>query len=144
MLAPWVALFDLVSGKAYFLGVSWGKHGEVSRGTGLAFPFFRIMSVNIIIKGGGKSRRRSSEETAAIIAKHNQEAAVREKATYKDRSRRIRKAAEEIRGGKGAFRLESVMDARTYMRHEQDRPGCMADDTYRKELLKHNDEIDCR
>jgi len=101
------------------------------------------MSLNIIVRGGGKSRR-SSEETASMVARCNEEAAVREKATYQKRSRRIRKAAEDIRGGKGAFRLESVMDARTYMRHEQERPGCMSDDTYRKELLKHNDEIDCR
>jgi len=79
-----------------------------------------------------------------MVARHNEEAAIREKAGYQKRSRHIRKAAEDIRGGKGAFRLESVMDARTYMRHEQDRPGCMADDTYRKELLKHNEEIDCR
>ena len=101
------------------------------------------MSLNIIIKGGGK-RRRSSEETASMIARHNEKAAVREKATYQKRSRRIRKAAEDIRGGKGAFRLESVMDARTYMRHEQDRPGSMSDDSYRKELLRDNPEIDCR
>jgi len=101
------------------------------------------MSLNIIIKSGTDDRK-TNAEIAEGLARANQEAAVREKATYRKRSRQIRKAAEEIRGGKGAFRLESVMDARTYMRHEQDRPGCMADDTYRKELLKHNEEIDCR
>ena len=101
------------------------------------------MSLNIIVRGGGKSRP-SSEEMAARVAGYNEEAAVREKATYQKRSRQIRKAAEGIRGGKGAFRLESVMDARTYMRHEQARPGSTSDDTYVKELLRDNPEMDCR
>ena len=101
------------------------------------------MSLNIIIKSGTNDRQ-TNAQIAEGLARVNQEAVVREKATYDKRSRKLRKAAEKIRKGNGAFRLESVMDARTYMRHEQDRPGCMSDDTYRKELLKHNDEIDCR
>ena len=101
------------------------------------------MSLNIIIKKPGQGGA-SSEEIAESMARHNKEAAVREKAEYREKSRKLRKAAESLRGGKGSFRLESVMDARTYMRHEQERPGCMADDTYRKELLRDNPEIDCR
>jgi len=101
------------------------------------------MSLNIIVKSGTNDRK-SNAEIAEGLARANEEAVVREKATYKERSRELRKAAEEIRKGNGAFRLESVMDARTYMRHEQDRPGCMSDDSYRKELLRDNDEMDCR
>ena len=101
------------------------------------------MSLNIIIRGGGKGRQ-SDEEVAAGIARHNEESAVREKHEYRDKSRKIRKAAEKHRGGKGLLRLESVMDARTYFRHEQQNPGAMADDTYVNELLRDNPEIDCR
>ena len=86
----------------------------------------------------------SSEEIAESMARHNEEAVVREKAEYTEKSRKLRKAAEALRGGGGTFRLESVMDARTYFRHEQQNPGCMADDTYRRELLRDNSEIDCR
>ena len=100
------------------------------------------MSLNIIIKSG--NNRKTNTEIAEGLARVNEEAVVREKSTYDKRSRKLRKAAEEIRKGNGAFRLESVMDARTFMRHEQDRPGSMSDDTYRKELLRDNPEIDCR
>jgi hypothetical protein len=101
------------------------------------------MSVNIIIKSGTNDRQ-TNAEIAEGLARANEEAVIREKATYKERSRDLRKAAEKIRKGNGAFRLESVMDARTYMRHEQERPGCMSDETYRKELLRDNEEMDCR
>lgn len=101
------------------------------------------MSVNIIVKGGGKSRR-SSEEVAESVARVNEEAVVREKATYMEKQRQLRKVAEEHRDHKGEFRLESVMDPRIFFRHEQDRPGSMADDTYRKELLRDSPELDCR
>ena len=107
------------------------------------FSFFKIMSLNIIIKSGTNDRA-TNADIAEGLARVNQEAVIREKAGYKKRSRKLRKAAEEIRKGSGTFRLESVMDARTYMRHEQDRPGCMSDDAYRKELLRDNEEIDCR
>ena len=101
------------------------------------------MSLNIIIKKPGEGGA-SSEEIAESMARHNEEAVVREKAEYTEKSRKLRKAAEALRGGGGTFRLESVMDARTYFRHEQQNPGCMADDTYRRELLRDNSEIDCR
>ena len=98
--------------------------------------------MNIIIKNGKK--KRSSEEVAEMLAHHNEQAAIREKHEYKEKSRELRKAAEGLREGKGGFRLESVMDARTYFRHEQQNPGSMSDDTYRQELLRDNPEIDCR
>jgi|TARA_Y100000588_G_scaffold234374_1_gene247950 hypothetical protein len=98
--------------------------------------------MNIIIKNGEK--KRSSEEVAEMIARHNEQEATREKAEYKEKSRKLRQAAESLREGKGAFRLESVMDARTYFRHEQQNPGSMSDDAYRRELLRDNPEIDCR
>ena len=100
------------------------------------------MSLNIIIKSG--DNRKTDAEIARGLARANEEAMIREKATYTKRSRKLRKGAEKFRKGNGAFRLESVIDARTYMRHEQERPGCMSDPTYRKELLKHNPEMDCR
>ena len=101
------------------------------------------MSLNIIIKKGNNDRQ-TNAEIARGLARANEETVVREKATYAKRSRKLRKGAEKFRKGDGAFRLESVIDARTYMRHEQERPGCMSDPTYRKELLKHNPEMDCR
>ena len=78
------------------------------------------------------------------MARHNEEEARREKHEYRDKARKLRKAAESIRGGKGLLRLESVMDARTYFRHEQQNPGSMSDESYRRELLRDNPEIDCR
>ena len=98
--------------------------------------------MDIIVKNG--KRKRSSEEMAEMVAKHNEQAAIRDKHEYKAKSRELRKAAEAVRGGKGTLRLESVMDARTFFRHEQQNPGCMSDDTYRRELLRDNSEIDCR
>tara|TARA_B100001964_G_scaffold232046_1_gene287379 strand:- start:231 stop:536 length:306 start_codon:yes stop_codon:yes gene_type:complete len=101
------------------------------------------MSLNIIIKSGTNNRK-TNAQIAEGLSRANQEAVIREKATYDKRSRELRKGAEKFRKGNGAFRLESIMDARTYMRHAQERPGSMSDDTYRKELLRDNPEIDCR
>ena len=100
------------------------------------------MSLNIIIKSG--NNRQTNAQIAEGLSRANQEAVIREKATYDKRSRKLRKGAEKFRKGNGAFRLESVMDARTYMRHEQARPGSMSDSTYREELLRDNPEMDCR
>ena len=78
------------------------------------------------------------------MARHNEDEAQREKHEYRDKARKLRKTAESVRGGKGLLRLESVMDARTYFRHEQQNPGSMSDESYRRELLRDNPEIDCR
>ena len=116
-----------------------------SEGCRPRFPYSKIeiMSLNIIIKNGNNDRK-TNAEIARGLARSNEETAVQGKANYTKRSRKLRKGAEKFRKGDGAFRLESVIDARTYMRHEQDRPGSMSDDTYRKELLRDNPEMDCR
>ena len=109
-------------------------------GFGEGRPSFFFM--DIIIKSGRKSL--SPEEMAERVARHNEDEARREKHEYRDKARKRRKTAESVRGGKGLLRLESVMDARTYFRHEQQNPGSMSDESYRRELLRDNPEIDCR
>lgn len=82
----------------------------------------------------------SNEEVAETIARSNEEAAIREKHGYKERSRKIRKAAENFNFGPGV-RAKAVIDAKTYFRHEQQNPGCMSDSGYTKELLRDNEEM---
>ena len=102
------------------------------------------MPLNIIIKNGG--HKPSNEQVAEHLARKTDEAVASEKHEYKEKSRQLSKAAESLPKEVGGMRLESVMDARTYFRHVQDpsRQGAMNDDTYRKELLRDNPEIDCR
>ena len=82
----------------------------------------------------------SNEEVAELLAKTNEEAAIREKHEYKERARQIRKAAENFNFGKGV-RAKAVIDAKTYFRHEQERPGCWADKQYTDEALRDNPEM---
>ena len=96
------------------------------------------MSLNIIVRKGG--RKMSDEELAQHMAKQNDEAVIREKATYKERSRRIRKEAENIQLPKG-MKVQGVYDARTYFRHEAENPGCTSDESYMRELRRDNDEM---
>ena len=97
------------------------------------------MPINIMTHGT-KSRKVSNEELAHNIAKQNEQAAIREKHEYKERSRQIRKAAENLNFGEGV-RARAVYDARTFMRHEQQNPGCMSDEGYLRELRRDNPEI---
>ena len=97
------------------------------------------MSVNIIIKKGNKAKV-SNEEMAEKIAESNAQAPIREKHTYDERSRKIRKAAEQLNLPPGV-RARAVYDARTFMRHEQANPGCMSDEGYLRELRRDNDEM---
>ena len=76
------------------------------------------MPINIIVKSGGR-KKMSDDEMAHYLAKQNEQAVIREKATYRDRSRQIR----------------------TYFRHEQQNPGCTSDETYMRELRRDNDEM---
>lgn len=82
----------------------------------------------------------SDDEMAHHIAKANQESAIREKATYKERSRQIRKEAEKLNLPKGV-KVRAVYDSRTYFRHEQQNPGSMSDEGYLRELRRDNEEI---
>ena len=97
------------------------------------------MPINIMTHGT-RSRKVSNEEVAERIAKANEQAVIREKSEYQERSRDIRKAAEKMNFGKGV-RARAVYDARTYFRHEQQNPGCMSDSGYTKELLRDNPEM---
>lgn len=96
------------------------------------------MSLNIIVKsGGGKI---SDDEMAHRIQKSNEEAVIREKATYKERSRKLRKEAEKI-NLPGGCKVRAVYDSRTFFRHEQENPGSMSDEGYLRELRRDNEEM---
>jgi acyl-coenzyme A synthetase/AMP-(fatty) acid ligase len=96
------------------------------------------MSVNIIIKSN--KPKVSNEEMAERINEANAQAVIREKHEYKERSRKIRKAAEELDLPKDV-RVRAVYDSRMFMRHEQANPGCMSDESYLRELRRDNEEI---
>jgi hypothetical protein len=97
------------------------------------------MPINIMTHGT-RSRKVSNEEVAERIARANEQAVIREKAEYQERSRAIRKAAGKMNFGKGV-RPRAVYDARTYFRHEQQNPGCMSNESYLRELRRDNPEI---
>lgn len=97
------------------------------------------MSLNIIVRGGKKSGN-SQEEIAYYLRKANEQAAVREKAGYAKRQEQIRHAAKSLEGGKGNFRLKRVTDMTTYLRHEQQKPGCWANKEWTKDFEKSNPE----
>ena len=97
------------------------------------------MSLNIIIRGGKKGRS-SQDEIAYYLRKANEQAAVREKAGYTKRQEQVRQAAKSLEGGKGNFRLKRVTDMTTYMRHEQQAPGCWANKEFTKDFEKANPE----
>jgi len=102
------------------------------------FSFYK-MSLNIIVKGGKRSGN-SQEEIAYYLRKANEQAVVREKAGYHQRQAQVRKAAKSLEGSKGDFRLARVTDMATYLRHEQERPGCWADKGFQKDFEKSNPE----
>ena len=97
------------------------------------------MPINIITHGM-KGKKVSNEEVAETLARANEQAAIREKATYKERSRQIRKAAEGFKSSQGV-QVKAVIDAKTYFRHEQENPGCWADKQYTREALRDNPEM---
>jgi hypothetical protein len=97
------------------------------------------MSLNIIVKGGKSSGGMSGEEMADYLSRKVEADARREKAGYKGRASRARKYGQSVGGGKD-FRAVSSIDMVTYMRHEQERPGCMSDPEYRKDFAKANPE----
>jgi hypothetical protein len=97
------------------------------------------MPLNIIVKSGGR-KKISDEEMADYLAKRNNEALVRDKATYRERSREIRKAAEKMKLPNG-FRVKGVYDAKMLHQHEIANPGCSSDPGYLKELRKDNPEM---
>lgn len=95
-----------------------------------------------IITHGMRTKKVSNEEVSETITRQNEQAAIREKHEYRDRSRKIRKAAEGMNFGKD-IRVKAVIDAKTYFRHEQENPGCWnAGSGYTKEFLRDNPE--CR
>ena len=99
----------------------------------------KIMALNIITHGM-RTKKVSNEEVAETLARRNEQDAIREKHEYRDRSRKIRKAAENFNFG-GGVKATAVIDAQTYMRHEQQNPGCWADKQYTKEALRDNPEM---
>jgi len=97
------------------------------------------MAINIITHGM-RAKKVSNEQVAETLARANEEAAIREKHEYKERSRQVRKAAGNFNFGKGV-RGKAVIDAKTYFRHEQENPGCWADKQFTKEVLRDNPEM---
>ena len=64
-----------------------------------------------------------------------------EKKNYEARQEQARKSAKSLEGGKGDFRLARVTDLTTYMRHQQERPGCWGDKGFVKDFEKSNPEV---
>jgi len=96
------------------------------------------MSLNIIVKGGKRSGM-SGEEMAHYLAKKVDRQAAQEKAGYKQRALAARKYGQSVGGGK-ELRAVRAVDMTTYLRHEQERPGCMSDPQYSKDFAKANPE----
>ena len=81
----------------------------------------------------------SGEEMAQYLAKKVDRQAAQEKAGYKQRALAARKYGQSVSGGKN-FRAVRSVDLVTYMRHEQERPGCMSDPEYSRAFAKSNEE----
>ena len=96
------------------------------------------MSLNIIVKGGKRSGM-SGEDMARYLSKKVEVEAKREIAGYKQRALAARKYGQSVGGGKN-FRAVRSVDVTTYLRHEQERPGCMSDPEYSKDFAKKNPE----
>ena len=75
------------------------------------------------------------------MRKANEQAVVREKSGYAQRQEQARRAAKSLEGGKGNFRLQRVTDTATYLRHQQERPGCWGDKGFVKDFEKSNPEV---
>ena len=97
------------------------------------------MSLNIIIRGGGKNRSMSGEEMAEYLHRKNLKSIEREKHGYMERQLKARKDMEK-EGNGGLLRPSAVYDAKTYFRHEQQNPGCMSDEGYKREYHRDNPE----
>lgn len=97
------------------------------------------MSLNIIVRGGKRSVGMSGEEMAHYLSKKAEAQAEREKAGYKGRALAARKYGQSVSGGKD-FRAVRSVDLTTYLRHEQERPGCMSDPEYSRDFAKKNPE----
>lgn len=76
---------------------------------------------------------------AHYLSKKVERDAEREKAGYKERALKARKYGQSVSGGKN-FRAVRSVDMATYMRHEQERPGCMSDPEYSRSFAKSNPE----
>jgi hypothetical protein len=96
------------------------------------------MGLNIIVKSESRGRVSDSEVSESLAKRIDAEQA-REKAGYKERSRRQRAEADKLKSGNG-FKPVAVYDMATYMRHEQQNPGCMSDPEYKRSFLKSNPE----
>jgi hypothetical protein len=96
------------------------------------------MSLNIIVKGGKRSGM-SGEEMAHYLSKKVDRQAEQEKAGYEQRALAARKYGQSVGGGK-ELRAVRAVDMTTYLRHEQERPGCMSDPEYSKSFAKSNPE----
>ena len=81
----------------------------------------------------------SGEEMAQYLAKKVDRQAAQENAGYKQRALAARKYGQSVGGGKN-FRAVRSVDLATYMRHEQERPGCMSDPEYSRAYAKANPE----
>ena len=97
------------------------------------------MSLNIIVRGGKRSGGMSGEEMAHYLSKKVDRQAEQEKAGYEQRALAARKYGQSVGGGK-ELRAVRAVDMTTYLRREQERPGCMSDPEYSKSFAKSNPE----
>ena len=82
----------------------------------------------------------SDSEVAESLAKRVDAEQAAEKAGYTARMSRIRAHADKNVKGGGDFKPAAVYDMATYIRHEQQNPGCMSDSEYKREFLRDNPE----
>lgn len=99
------------------------------------------MSLNIIVKGGKKSV--SDAEYVAKLKARNERDAQAERATYKDRQRQVAKQHQHLKGTQlKNMKPVGAIDARTFIRWEQESPGFWNDNASRKKFYSDNPE--CR
>lgn len=99
------------------------------------------MSVNIIVRGG--STKRSQSEVIADMEKRNHEAVRREKSTYAERQREVARQGQSHAGHQlKNMKPTAQIDARTFLRWEQQDKGFWNDKASRDKFLKDNPE--CR
>lgn len=99
------------------------------------------MPLNIIVKGG-KSSVSDAEYIAKLKARNEREAQA-ERATYKDRQRQVARNHEHLKGvSLKNMKPVGAIDARTFLRWEQEAPGFWNDNASRNSFYRDNPE--CR
>lgn len=100
------------------------------------------MALNIIVKGSSKHKVSDEAYIARLKAQNEAEARV-ERETYNARQRDVAKAHEHLKGlSNKHFKPVGAIDARTFIRWEQQDPGFWNDKASRDKF--YNDNPECR